>query len=51
MHFPVIYECLGWRTTDFEELYGGLGQQTMKKKNWLGKLVVFIYRVTVRFDE
>ena len=26
MHFPVIGECLGWRTTDFEELYGDLGQ-------------------------
>ena len=26
IHFPVISECLGWRTTDFEELYGDLGQ-------------------------
>ena len=26
MHFAVIDECLGWRTTDFEEMYGGLGQ-------------------------
>ena len=24
MYFPVIGECLGWRTTDFEELYGDL---------------------------
>ena len=26
MHFPVIGECLGWRTRDFEELYGDFGQ-------------------------
>ena len=26
MHCPVIGESLGWRTTDFEELYGDLGQ-------------------------
>ena len=32
MHFPVIGECLGWRTTDFEELYGDLGQWTMTKE-------------------
>ena len=32
MHFPAISECLGWRTTDFEELYGDLGQWTMTKE-------------------
>ena len=32
MHFPVIGECLGWRTTDFEELYGDLGQWSMTKE-------------------
>ena len=32
LHFPVIGECLGWRTTDFEELYGDLGQWTMTKE-------------------
>ena len=32
MHFPIIGECLGWRTTDFEELYGDLGQWTMTKE-------------------
>ena len=32
MHFPVIGECLGWRTTDFEELYGDLGQRSMTKE-------------------
>ena len=32
MLFPVIGECLGWRTTDFEELYGDLGQWTMTKE-------------------
>ena len=32
MHFPVTGECLGWRTTDFEELYGDLGQWTMTKE-------------------
>ena len=32
MHFPVIGECLGWRTRDFEELYGDLGQWTMAKE-------------------
>ena len=32
MHFPVIGECLGWRTTDYEELYGDLGQWTMTKE-------------------
>ena len=48
MHFPVIGECLGWRTTDFEELYGDLGQWTMTKE--LAREVsgfFFIYRVTV----
>ena len=49
MHFPVIGECLGWRTTDFEELYGDLGQWTMTKE--LAREVVFIYRVTEWFDE
>ena len=49
MHFPVIGECLGWRTTDFEEPYGDLGQWTMTKE--LAREVVFIYRVTERFDE
>ena len=29
---PVIGECLGWRTTDFVELYGDLGQWTMTKE-------------------
>ena len=32
MHFPVIGESLGWRTTDFEELYGDLGQWSMTKE-------------------
>ena len=32
MHFPVIGECLGWRTTDFEELYGDLSQCSMTKE-------------------
>ena len=32
MHFPVIGECLGWRTTDFEELYGDLDQWLMTKE-------------------
>ena len=32
IHFPVISECLGWRTTDFEELYGDLGQWSMTKE-------------------
>ena len=32
MHFPVIGECLGWRTTDCEELYGDLGQRIMTKE-------------------
>ena len=26
MHFLVIGECLGWRTTDFDELYGDLDE-------------------------
>ena len=53
MHFPVIGECLGWRTTDCEELYGDLsdlGQRIMTKE--LAREVSgFIYRVTVRVDE
>ena len=50
MHFPVIGECLGWRTTDFEELYGDLGQWTMTKE-LAQEVSGFIYRVTVRVDE
>ena len=26
MYFPVVGECLGWRTTDFEVLYGDQGE-------------------------
>ena len=32
MHFPVIGECLGWRTKGFEELYGDQGQWSMTKE-------------------
>ena len=40
---------MGWRTTDFEELYGDLGECTMKEE--LAREVSgFIYRVTVKFD-
>ena len=32
MHFPVIGECLGWRTKGFEELCGDQGQWSMTKE-------------------
>jgi len=32
MHFPVIGECLGWKTTDFEDLSGDFGQLSMTKE-------------------
>ena len=45
----IVGECLGWRTTDFEELYGDLGQWTMTKE-LAREVKVFIYRDTVRVD-
>ena len=41
MHFPVIVECLVWRTMDFKAMYGDFGR-------WL---VDFIYRVNTRLEK